>query len=120
MVKPEFTNIKRIFWAARYSKNGLKYAFLHEPAFQQEFILTLIAIPLGLYFGDSVVERALLLGSVFFILVTELLNSGIEAIIDRFGEANHFLSARAKDLGSAAVFMAIINFVFVWVLVLLT
>lgn len=109
---------KRILWATRYSGRGLRFALLRETAFQQECLLALVAVPLGLWFGHTGVERALLVGSVLLLLVVELLNSGIEATVNRFGDCPHELSARAKDLGSAAVFIAIVLAACIWGLIL--
>lgn len=113
------TGIKRIIKAAGYSWHGLKEAYRHESAFRQELALCVVLIPLGLWLGGTGVERALLVGSLLLVLIVELLNSGIEAAIDRFGRERHDLSARAKDMGSAAVFVALVNAGVVWLLVLL-
>jgi diacylglycerol kinase (ATP) len=99
------------------SLTGLRSALRHEEAFRQEAALFLVLAPLGLWLGDSGVERALLLGSLILVLITELANSGIEAVVDRVGEEYHPLSGRAKDFGSAAVFLSLANAVVVWLLV---
>lgn len=119
MSKPGNTGIKRIFNAAGYSWAGLKAAFVHEAAFRQELALCIILIPAGLWLGQTGIERALLVGSLLLVLIVELLNSAIEAAIDRFGGEQHELSGRAKDIGSAAVFIALLNVVLVWGLVLI-
>lgn len=111
--------LTRIVKAAGYSWAGLRAAFKHEAAFRQELLLVLLALPLALWLGQTGVERALLVGSLMLILIVELLNSGIEAAIDRFGGELHKLSARAKDMGSAAVLFALINAAAVWLLVLI-
>jgi len=111
--------LTRIVKAAGYSWAGLRAAFKHEAAFRQELLLVVLALPLALWLGDNGVERALLVGSLMLILIVELLNSGIEAAIDRFGGELHKLSARAKDMGSAAVLFSLINAALVWLLVLL-
>ncbi|WP_018954864.1 diacylglycerol kinase [Thioalkalivibrio sulfidiphilus] len=111
--------LTRIVKAAGYSWAGLRAAFKHEEAFRQELLLVLLALPLALWLGETGVERALLVGSLMLILIVELLNSGIEAAIDRFGGEQHKLSARAKDMGSAAVLFALINAAVVWLLVLI-
>ena len=118
MAKPGNTGITRIIKAAGYSSAGLKAAFTHEAAFRQELLLCLFLFPLGLWLGQTGVERALLTGSLFLVLIVELLNSAIEAIVDRFGHEHHELSGRAKDIGSAAVFIALANVVLIWGLVL--
>lgn len=110
----------RIINAARYSLLGLRAAFVHEAAFRQELALCVILVPLGYWLGHSGVERALLIGSVLLVLIVELLNSAVEAVVDRIGAERHDLSGRAKDIGSAAVFVALLNVAVVWGLVLLT
>ena len=109
----------RIWRATRYSWQGLRAALRHEAAFRQELALALILAPLGLWLGSAGVERALLVGSLLLVLITELLNSAIEAAVDRQGTDIHDLSGRAKDLGSAAVFVALVNVPVIWGLVLL-
>ena len=108
----------RIIKAGLYSLQGFKAAWQHEAAFQQELILALILVPLGLYLGENGLERAVLIAPVLLILVAELLNSAIEAVVDRLGDEYHILSGRAKDLGSAAVFMSLVLLVFIWGLIL--
>jgi len=110
--------LTRIIKAAGYSWQGLRDAYLHEEAFRQEMLLTVILLPVGFFLGDNGVEMALLMGSVILLPLVEILNSALEAVVDRFGEEQHELSGRAKDMGSAAVFLAIVNLVTVWVLVL--
>ncbi|WP_018233734.1 diacylglycerol kinase [Thioalkalivibrio thiocyanodenitrificans] len=110
--------LTRIIKAFGYSWTGLRSAFRHEEAFRQELLLCLVLVPAAFWLTDAGLERALLVGSLFVILIVELLNSGIEAAIDRFGGERHKLSARAKDLGSAAVFVAFAHALVVWVLVL--
>lgn len=113
------TGLKRIIKATGYSWNGLKDTFKHESAFRQELALCVVLVPLALWLGQSGLERAVLIGALMLVLIVEVLNSGIEAAIDRFGEERHALSARAKDMGSAAVFLSLLNVVLVWGLVLL-
>ena len=110
--------ITRVIDAAGYSWAGLKAAFKNEAAFRQELALFIILAPLALWLGDNGVERALLIGSLFLVLIVELFNSEIEAVVDRFGGELHELSGRAKDIGSAAVLVAIINVFVVWLLVI--
>ncbi len=119
MSKPGNTGLKRVIKAAGYSWAGLKAAFRHEAAFRQELALCLVLIPAGLWLGQTGMERALLIGSLFLVLIVELLNSAIEAVVDRFGGEQHELSGRAKDIGSAAVFIALLNMMVIWVLVLI-
>lgn len=104
--------------AAGYSRAGLLAAIRHEEAFRQELALAAVLVPLGVYLGHTGGERALLAGSVVLVLIVELLNSAVEAAVDRVGAERHTLSARAKDLGSAAVAVALTNVLLVWALVL--
>lgn len=108
----------RIIKATHYSWQGLRAAYRHEAAFRQEIWLCLMLVPLGLYLGEGGLEKALLVGSVLLIPVVEILNSAIEAVVDRFGDEMHELSGRAKDMGSAAVALVIGVVVVVWILVL--
>jgi diacylglycerol kinase (ATP) len=117
-LKPGKTGITRILFAAGYSWKGLRSAFRQEAAFRQELALCIILVPLGLWLGTTGVERALLVGSLFIVLIVEILNSAIEAVVDRMGDEWNKLSGRAKDMGSAAVFLALLNVAIVWVLVL--
>jgi len=112
------SGIERLIKATIFSWQGLKAAFKHEQAFRQEIYLTLVLIPVGLWLGDDGVERALLVGVLLLVLIVELFNSGIEAIVDRIGEEFHELSGRAKDVGSAAVLIALINACVVWTLII--
>ncbi|MEJ2553433.1 MAG: diacylglycerol kinase [Gammaproteobacteria bacterium] len=120
MGKPGNTGFKRLLHATRYSWAGLAWAWRKESAFRQELMLVIVLTPLGWYLGGSGIERALLIGVLLLVLVVELLNTAVEAVVDRFGDGHHELSKAAKDLGSAAVFVALINVIAVWVLVLLT
>lgn len=110
--------LKRILKASSFSVHGLRAAFANEAAFRQECILSLILIPLALVLGENGFEKALLISVLFLVLMVELLNSGIETVVDRIGTEQHELSGRAKDIGSAAVFIALINVIVVWALVL--
>ncbi len=118
MSKPGATGLTRVFNAAGYSWLGLKAAFKYEAAFRQELALCVTLVPVGLWLGDTGVERALLIGSLLLVLIVELLNSAIEAVVDRFGGEYHELSGRAKDIGSAAVFIALLNVFVMWALVI--
>ena len=117
-MKPGATGIKRIIDATGYSWLGLKAAFKHEAAFRQELLLCAILVPVAIWFAESPIEYALLIGSLILILIVELLNSGIEAVVDRFGGELHKLSGRAKDIGSAAVMLALINAAITWGVIL--
>ncbi len=118
MAKPGNTGVKRILNATRYSYQGLCAAFKHEAAFRQELFLVFLLIPVGLWLGNNRVEQALLLASLVLVLIVELLNSGLEAIVDRVGSGSHELSGRAKDIGSAAVFVSLVNALVVWLLII--
>jgi diacylglycerol kinase (ATP) len=111
--------LTRLFSAFGASAKGLGGAFREEAAFRQELAFALVAIPLGLWLGHGGVERALLVAPVLLVLIVELLNSAIEAAIDRIGPERHHLSGLAKDVGSAAVLLAFVLLVVVWALVLL-
>lgn len=113
------TGLRRVLNAAGYSWAGLVAAFRHEDAFRQEVFLALLLIPLALYLGDTGIERALMIAAVLGVLVAELLNSAVEAAVDRISLEHHLLIKRAKDMGSAAVMLALINVAVVWALVLL-
>lgn len=108
----------RLLNAARYSMAGLKAAWQNEAAFREEVLLAAIAIPLAFHLGQSGVERALLIASVWSILIVEILNSAIEAVVDKASPERHELAKRAKDMGSAAVMLAMIGAAAVWVCVL--
>jgi diacylglycerol kinase (ATP) len=111
--------ILRVLRAFGASLNGLVGAFREEAAFRQELALALFVIPLALWLGHSGVERALLIAPMLLILIVELLNSAIEATVDRIGFERHKLAGLAKDIGSAAVFMSFVLLTAVWLLVLL-
>ena len=113
------TGIRRLINATRYSLEGMAAAARHESAFRQELMLAAVLVPLGLWLGENGVERALLVGTVLMLLVAELLNSAIEAVVDRVSLENHELAKRAKDYGSAAVMMALAATATVWLLLLL-
>lgn len=108
----------RIFKATVWSLQGLRAAWLHESSFRLEVYLLLVMGPLALWLGENGVERALLLGSCLLVLAVELLNSAIEAVIERYGPEFHELAGRAKDMGSAAVFVVMLNVLLVWGLIL--
>ena len=109
----------RIVRAAKHSLAGLRGAVAGEAAFRQELVLAVILTPVAAWLGDTGVERALMIGVVMLVLIVELLNSAIEAAVDRVGTDFHDLSGRAKDLGSAAVFISLVSVPIVWALILL-
>lgn len=101
------TGLTRVLFAARHSGAGMMAAWRHESAFRQELVLAALMLPLAVWLGTTWVERSLLMGSVLLVLIVELLNSGIEAAVDRISLDLHDLSKRAKDYGSAAVLVAL-------------
>jgi diacylglycerol kinase (ATP) len=111
--------LRRLMNATRYTRDGLAAAFQHEDAFRQEVFLALLLIPLALYLGETGIERALMIAAVLGVLIVELLNSALEAAVDRISLEHHPLIKRAKDMGSAAVMISLVNVVLVWALVLL-
>jgi len=112
------TGLRRIWNAFFYSLDGLSAAFRHEDAFRQEVILAVILIPAALLLPASAEGKALMIASVLLVLMVELLNSAVEAAVDRISLENHLLAKRAKDIGSAAVFLSLLNVPAVWLLVL--
>ncbi|EMF04408.1 diacylglycerol kinase [Serratia marcescens] len=108
------TGLTRIIKAAGYSYKGLSAAWQHEAAFRQELVVTLLAIILAVWLDVGAIARILLIGSVALVMIVEILNSAIEAVVDRIGSEHHELSGRAKDMGSAAVSLAIVLALFVW------
>jgi diacylglycerol kinase (ATP) len=113
------TGLKRAWNALFYSMAGFKAAFKHEDAFRQEVILAAVLIPAAFLLGHAAIERALMIGSVLLVLLVELINSAIEATVDRISLEDHNLAKRAKDIGSAAVFVSLANVVVIWGLILL-
>lgn len=113
------TGFTRLRNALRYSLQGIRAALRHEGAFRQEIVLAVVLIPVALLIEDSGIGRALLIGSILLVLTVELLNSAIEATVDRISIEEHRLAKRAKDMGSAAVFISLINAVVTWTLVLI-
>lgn len=108
----------RILKATVWSLQGLRAAWMHESSFRLEVYLLVVMAPLALWLGQSGLERALMIGSCLLVLAAELLNSAIEAVIERYGPEHHELAGRAKDMGSAAVFLADINAAACWLLIL--
>jgi diacylglycerol kinase (ATP) len=112
--KPDHRGLGHVIKATRYSWNGLKAAFQYEEAFRLELLAMVIMVPAAVYFGQTGLERALLIGSLLLVLLAELVNSAVEAIVDRISVEHHLLSGRAKDIGSAGVLIALINVAVVW------
>ena len=109
--------LRRLFNALFYSLSGLRIAFNHESAFRQEIAIAVVLIPLACFLPAGATERILLIGTVLLLLIVELLNSSVEAAIDRIGFDTHRLSKRAKDLGSAAVFLTLVLLAITWGLI---
>ena len=108
------TGLRRLMNAFGYSVEGIKAAYKNEDAFRQEVTMAIILIPLAIYLGDSGIEVALMIASVLLVIIVELLNSSIEATVDRISLENHLLAKRAKDIGSAAVLLSLVNLAVVW------
>lgn len=117
MAQPTSRGFRRIVNAALFSLAGLKAAWRHEAAFRQECLLALVLTPAAFWLGQTAVERAVLIGSAWLVIVVELLNSAVEAVVDRVGTERHALAGRAKDLGSAAVFVSLALTGLVWGLI---
>lgn len=116
--RPKVSAGRRLLLATLNSWKGLRGAFRSEAAFRQELALAVVFVPLGAWLGDGGVEKALLVGSVLLVLIVELLNTGIESVVDRIGLERHDLSGLAKDVGSAAVLLALLLWATVWGFVL--
>jgi diacylglycerol kinase (ATP) len=112
------TGLRRVWNAFFYSLDGFRAAYQHEDAFRQEALLAVVLIPLALFLPVSGVGKAMMIASVLLVLLVELLNSAVEATVDRISLENHQLAKRAKDIGSAAVFVSLLNVIVVWLLVL--
>jgi diacylglycerol kinase (ATP) len=112
------TGLRRVWNAMFYSIEGLRAAYRHEDAFRQEVLLAVLLIPLALFLPASGLGKALMIASVLLVLIVELLNSAVEANVDRVSLEHHRLAKRAKDIGSAAVMMSLTNVIVVWLLVL--
>jgi diacylglycerol kinase (ATP) len=117
MGNPGNTGLRRIRNATFYSMAGLRVAWRDEAAFRQELLLCIVLIPAAFWLGRTAVERSLLIGSCLIVLIVELLNTGIENVVDRFGEERHRLSGQAKDMGSAAVFVSLMLTLVIWSLI---
>ena len=119
MPNGENTGLKRIYNAFFYSLKGFKATFQNEEAFRQELLLSVVLIPIALWLGQNGLEKAILIFPIILVLIVELLNTGIEVLVDRVGRERHELSGMAKDIGSAAVMLSLLNVLIVWLLVLL-
>jgi diacylglycerol kinase (ATP) len=118
-MKRNGSGMRRIIRAGKSSIAGLKAAVQHEAAFRQELLLVVLLLPAALLLGGTGVEKAMLSGTLLLVLIVELLNSAVEAVVDRVGLEHHPLSGQAKDMGSAAVFVAFLLAAVVWLLILL-
>jgi len=114
MGKTGATGLRRIINAFGYSMKGLRAAFKYESAFRQETALLIILLPLAILLGQTIVDYSILIGSLLLVMVVELLNSALEAVVDRVSDEHHMLAGRAKDMGSAAVFIALLNVIVIW------
>ncbi|MEA5122550.1 diacylglycerol kinase [Xanthomonas floridensis] len=110
---------RRMLKAAIWSWQGLRAAWLHESSFRLEVCLAVVMAPLGVWLGQTPLERIALIAPLLIVLAAELLNSAIEAVIERYGPEHHVLAGRAKDMGSAAVFLLLLNVLLCWGLILL-
>ena len=119
MANQNAKGLKRIIKACFFSLAGFKAVWKHEEAFRQEVLLFLVATPLAIWLTDNNIERVLLIASLIMVLIVELLNSAIEAIVDRIGLERHELSGRAKDIGSAAVTLSLLLAAMTWALILI-
>jgi len=115
MGKPGYTGLTRIIKATGFSFQGFRDAWKHESAFRQESVLALALVPVAVWLGQNVVQVSLLIGTLMLVVIVELLNSGIEAVVDRISDEPHQLSGRAKDFGSAAVFLSLMLALGVWI-----
>lgn len=119
MTQQKPTGLKRILKATGYSWAGIKSAWKNEAAFRQEIVLLAALIPIGLYLGRNNIEKAILILPLMLVIVTELLNSAIEAVVDRIGQEHHPLAGQAKDMGSAAVFFSLAAVIITWAIILI-
>ena len=110
--------LTRLINALGYSRDGLAAAWKNEAAFREEALLATIAIPLAFYLGKTGADRALMVGSIVLILIVEILNSGLDAVVDKASPEKHELAKRAKDMGSAAVLLSLVNAAVIWACVL--
>lgn len=118
MAKTGATGLTRIINAFGYSMKGIRAAIVHESAFRQEAVLFVIMLPLAIWLGTDWLDYILLIGSLLLVLIVELLNSAIEAVVDRISDEFSELAGRAKDMGSAAVFVSLANVMLIWGLII--
>jgi diacylglycerol kinase (ATP) len=119
MMKVKNTGITRILKAVGYSFEGMKSAFSCEAAFRQELLLFAISSPIAIIIGETPAEKALMIWSILLVLIVEIINTAVETTIERISTERHDLSKKAKDLGSAAVFLSLISAITVWVIIIL-
>ena len=117
-MKPQYTGLKRIFHATIFSASGLRASWRNEAAFRQECILAAVLTPTAFWLGRTAVERSLLIGTVWLVLIVELLNTAVESVVDRVSTDHHRLSGQAKDQGSASVFVSLMLTLLVWGLII--
>lgn len=117
MNKPERRGLARIMWASCYSYQGIAAAFRHEAAFRQELTAMIILLPFAFWLGETAVQRIVLIAPCILVIIVELINSAIEAVVDRIGSEMHELSGRAKDMGSAAVLLSLLLVILSWGLI---
>ena len=108
------TGLKRILMAGVYAYQGVCAAWRHEAAFRQEAVLAIVAVPIAFWLDVAQIERVMLIGVTVLVMIVELLNSAVEAVVDRIGAEHHELSGRAKDMGSGAVLVSIFLWLYVW------
>lgn len=119
MGKPCKTGVQRVMDAFGYSVKGLAASWKHEAAFRQEVVMAVILIPAAFWLAQTHIELILLIGSVFWVLMAELANSALEAVVDRIGSERHELSGRAKDMGSALVFLSLMLLAIIWAIIII-
>lgn len=117
-MKPGRTGISRLFYATGYSMKGLQAAWKNEAAFRQEIVASIILIAIAFFLPVNELEQLMMIGSLVLIVIVELMNSAVEAVVDRVGSEWHELSGRAKDIGSAAVLIALLFAAFTWIFIL--
>ena len=119
MANQNAKGFKRLINACIFSAAGFKATWQHEEAFRQEVLLFIVTTPLAIWLGETALEKILLIGSIVLVMLVELLNSAVEAVVDRVGFEHHELSGRAKDIGSAAVMLSLIWAAITWALILI-
>ncbi|WP_036248501.1 diacylglycerol kinase [Methylobacter sp. BBA5.1] len=119
MANQNAKGLKRLMNACVFSVAGFKATWIHEEAFRQEVLLFVITTPLAIWLGETAIEKLLLIGSIVLVMLVELLNSAVEAVVDRVGLEHHELSGRAKDIGSAAVMLSLAWAAITWTLILI-